>query len=266
MGAAYISYDKLTFQSDFIFCHTLEAHADLCKELAELTTGRKIDRIVEVEQQKSIKESVDGKGVRFDVVFKDDMSTIYDVEMQTSSGDDLPRRARYYQSMADLETLRKGEKYSSLKDTYIIFICTFDPFDKGCARYVAKTHIKGHGGTPYDDGVEKIFLNTEYKTMNVSKKLKQFLDYIRTGMISNNFTREIEKVVNNLKNDSVRRDEYMTLCEKFDNYREEGRQEGRIEGIIETLKKLVIDGTITIADAAKQAGMTVDDFKLKAGL
>ena len=262
MGAVFISYDKLTFQSDFIFCHTLEAHEDLCKEIAELTTGREIDRIIEVEQQKSIKESIYGKGVRFDVVFKDDMSTIYDVEMQTSSGDDLPRRARYYQSMADLETLRKGEKYSSLKDTYVIFICTFDPFNKGRARYVAKTYLRGHGGTPYDDGVEKVFLNTEYKTMNVSKKLKQLLDYIRTGTISNDFTREIEKAVNDLKHDSVRRDEYMTLCEKFDTYREEGRQ----EGIIETLKKLVIDGTITIADAAKRAGMTVDDFKLKAGL
>ena len=270
MGAAFIGFDKLTFKSDFIFCHTLEAHPELCRELAELATGREIDRIVEVEQQKSIKESIDGKGVRFDVVFRDDLSRIYDIEMQTSSAGDLPRRARYYQSMADLETLRKGEEYSSLKDTYVIFICTFDPFGKGRAKYIAKTYIKGHSSIPYDDGVEKIFLNTEYRTMNVSGGLRHLLDYIRTGTTSNVFTQELEKAVSDLKRDSERRDEYMTLCEQFNSYKEEGlkegRKEGRKEGALETLKNLVLDKVLTPSEAAERAGMTPDDFAIKAGL
>lgn len=43
--------------------------------------------------------------------------------------------------------------------------------------------------------------------------------------------------------------------------RSEGRAEGRDEGKIVTLCELVIDGMLTIEQAAKKAGMTVEQFK-----
>ena len=65
-------------------------------------------------------------------------------------------------------------------------------------------------------------------------------------------------------------DEARTLAEEradgFDDGFEEGRAEGMYEGIINTLSGLVYDGILTVEDAASRAGMTVDEFKEKAGI
>ena len=44
---------------------------------------------------------------------------------------DFPERARYYQSVIDMDNLSKGENYTRLKDTYIIFLCLKDVFRRG---------------------------------------------------------------------------------------------------------------------------------------
>ena len=41
----------------------------------------------------------------------------------------------YYQGAIDLGLIEKGEHYSKLKKSVIIFICTEDPFDCGLSRY-----------------------------------------------------------------------------------------------------------------------------------
>ncbi len=40
----------------------------------------------------------------------------------------LGKRIRYYESMLNMDTLMKGQDYTLLKDSYIVFICTEDPF------------------------------------------------------------------------------------------------------------------------------------------
>ena len=65
----------------------------------------------------------DGKGIRFDVYTEDEKNTVYDIEMQTTSQKDLPKRSRYYQGMVDLNLIERGAKFKQLKNSYIIFIC-----------------------------------------------------------------------------------------------------------------------------------------------
>ena len=64
-------------------------------------------------------------------------------------------------------------------------------------------------------------------------------------------------------------DEARTLAEEradgFDDGFEEGRAEGEIK-LLSTLLGIVSDGILTIEDAASRAGMTVDEFKEKAGI
>ena len=66
--------------------------------------------------------------MRLDAFLKDGMNTVYNVEMQTSDFEDLPKRSRYYHSIIDAEHLQKGQDYSELGDSYVIFICTKDIF------------------------------------------------------------------------------------------------------------------------------------------
>ena len=45
--------------------------------------------------------------------------------------------------------------------------------------------------------------------------------------------------------------------------RQEGREEGREEGRLQTLSDLVKEGILTLAEAAKRAGLPVSDFKTR---
>ena len=56
------------------------------------------------------------------------------------------------------------------------------------------------------------------------------------------------------------------MCDVLDRVEARGKAEGIAKGIIDTLASLVKKGLISLTDAAKEAGMTPDDFKKKAGL
>ena len=47
-----------------------------------------------------------------------------------------PKRSRYYSAVLDVKNLKRGDKYNSLRPSYIIFICQFDYFNQGEAVYV----------------------------------------------------------------------------------------------------------------------------------
>ena len=49
-------------------------------------------------------------------------------ERQVKKKSALGKRSRYYQSQMDMEMLLSGSEYEELPNTYVIFICDFDPF------------------------------------------------------------------------------------------------------------------------------------------
>ena len=88
----------------------------------------KIDHVEYPALQKTINLDIDAKSVRLDIYIVDDKGTVYDIEMQMADTKELPKRARYYQAMMDLEMIDKGEVYKKLKKSFVIFICPFDLF------------------------------------------------------------------------------------------------------------------------------------------
>ena len=60
----------------------------------------------------------------------------FNVEMQTSNTKELAERARYYQGVIDVDCLNSGQHYKELKDSYVIFICIDDIFERGRAKYI----------------------------------------------------------------------------------------------------------------------------------
>ena len=130
--------------------------------------------------------------------------------MQSDREPSLERRIRYYQSGIDREELRKGCFFEELPDSYIIFICDYDPLDQGFAKYERQSHWCGsycesddadnvsndtgdtiHGADRTDqtddklitcnDGAHAILLNSHYTQRNASPAILEFLDYIRTN-------------------------------------------------------------------------------------
>ncbi len=73
------------------------------------------------------------------------INKMIDVELQTYKQDAIGKRTRNYQSMIDIDSLMKGQDYSELLDSYVLFIiCNYDPFEKakdvgfGLPRYTFK--------------------------------------------------------------------------------------------------------------------------------
>ena len=167
-----------------------------------------------------------------DVYFKDENKVI-NVEMQTSNHGDLPRRARYYQAAADIDTTPKGSEYSDLKQNYVVFICTFDPFLQGKPIYNFQNYCITYGiPIPLVDGTEKIFLNTAAKdTTSLDRELRLFYDYIKGKVAQTAFTKELDSSISRLKEEKEERNMYLTYTSRMMEFRRDGFDEGREEGI-----------------------------------
>ena len=221
------TYDELEFTDDFLFCHILMENEDLCIELVEMITGRKIKSIIKPESQKAIRLTYDGKGVRFDVYFEDEENVIYDIEMQASKKYNLRKRSRYYQGMIDLNILGKSKDYETLKDSYIIFICTFDEFGDERHLYTFENVCMENPEIKLDDGAHKIFLCAGGDKDDCSEKMKDFLDYIASKKISGELSKRLQDEVEKSRRHEEWRADYVTLLEHYQEKYDEGFKEGQ---------------------------------------
>ncbi|MCR5469205.1 MAG: Rpn family recombination-promoting nuclease/putative transposase [Lachnospiraceae bacterium] len=230
------TYEELDFTDDFLFCKILTENEKLCIEIAELITGRRISSLVNKANQKSVKATPDGKGVRFDVYFEDDKSVIYDLEMQNSLKPNLPRRTRFYQGMIDRDNLLVGENYEQIKESYVIFICLDDFFEKGRHIYIFENVCLEDTSIHLNDGAHKIFICAKGYMDDCSDKMNEFLSFLVDGKNHGELTGKLITEVENSKQRERWKGEYMLLEEKYREKFNEGREEGLREGEVERAK------------------------------
>ena len=204
--------DALTITDDFIFGVVMR-DPKKCKPLLEMILGVTINKIEYLEPQKSIAERYESKSIRLDVYVADDAGTVYDVEIQIESKKSLPKRTRYYQGMIDLHILEKGEDYASLKKSFVIFICTYDPFGKGRRVYTFENRCIEDTSIALGDEATKIILNAKGTVGEVSEELGNVLSYMDGSAPNSEYTRALDKAVEEIRSDEKWRREYMVLNE-----------------------------------------------------
>ena len=266
--------EELKFTDDFIFCRVMQ-NPDLCKGVIERLLGIKVDKIEYPELQKEIRPYYSAHGVRMDVYVKDS-DRIFDIEMQTSVPDDLPRRMRYYQSMIDIDTLMKGSEYETLKESYVIFLCTKDPFGVGLPVYSFSTVCKEKKDLALNDGINKLFFNASAFASEKNLEIKGFLGYLCSGKPSDTFTEDIEQRVERLKINEIFRSDYMMDALPLHDARKAGLKEGIALGekrgilagernkAISATRKLLEMNLLTIEQIAAATQLSVDEvLKIK---
>ena len=159
------------------------------------------------------------------------LKTVYNIEMQTTSNKNIPKRMRYYQGMIDLNILEKGEDYRSLKKSFVIFVCTFDLFGQGRHVYTFENRCVQDLELPLSDDTVKIILNTKGILDDVSIEMKSLLDYIDGKEPEDDFTKELDDAVNEVRDNEKWRLEYMTLQMSYQEKYEMGVQDGIEQGI-----------------------------------
>ena len=206
--------EELTIVDDFMFGAVM-SDSRYCKPLLELALGVKIRKIEYPESQKAINERYVSKSVRLDVYVEDDAGTVYDVEIQTTDKKNLPRRTRYYQGMIDLRILEKGGDYKALRKSFVIFICTYDPFGRGRWVYTFENLCREDTRIALDDGAAKVILNTKGCVGEISADLKALLRYMDGAAPESEYTRALDSAVMEIRMDEKWRRDYMLLSEKF---------------------------------------------------
>ena len=233
------SFEELRFSDDFMFGKVMEDN-ELCRQVLERLLQRPVGKLTEVQTQKEFKHTSEGKPIRLDVYNEDSEGKIYDAEMQnlnrkTVESHQLPKRSRYYQGSIDVDFLEKGNSYKKLPECSIMFICTFDPFEKGLCKYTFHERCDEKPEICLDDGTVKIFYNCSYKGEDIPDELKLFYDYVENGHPNDELSRKIEEAVDKGRCNETWRSQYMKeriyLQDARDEAYEEGREEGRVQGI-----------------------------------
>ncbi len=239
---------ELTIKDNFMFGAVM-INEDNCKGLLERVLEIPIER-VDVSKEKSMVYHPEYKGVRLDVYAKDEKQTRYNVEMQVEKKPALGKRSRYYQSQMDMEMLLAGEDYKELPNTYVIFICDFDPFGEGKYRYTFQSMCKESENADLKDGRTILFLNTHGKNeCEVPKELVTLLQYMKEDLEGSEkefhdpYVGQLQKFIRDIKGNREMEERFMIfeemLKEEHTAGREEGREEGRAEGC-EAVKALLL--------------------------
>lgn len=235
---------ELTLKDDFMFAAVMLSEEN-CRSFLEMTLGFPIAK-VEVSREKSIVYHPEYRGVRLDVFARDEKSTRYNIEMQAVRKPALGRRVRYYHGQIDKDALRSGEDYLNLPDTYVIFICDFDPFGKRKYCYTFENCCRECPDVDMQDGAKSIFLSTCGENEGeVPKELVNFLQFVKAdleesmGDFGDEYVRQLQNSIRQIKGSLEMEERFMTLEELLKDERAEGREEGRAEGIAESILELL---------------------------
>lgn len=225
----------MTIKDDFMFGAVM-CDPENCKGLLERVLDIQIEQVV-VDRQKNLVYNPEYKGVRLDIIAKDENQTHYNVEMQVVRRAGLVKRTRYYHSQIDMELLLSGMDYQQLPATYVIFICDFDPFERGRHRYSFEQYDR-ESAFALEDGIRTVFLNTKGQNREeISKDLGELLHFINDDRqeSSDPYILQLKRSISEIKQSREMGERYMLLKDMLKDERAEGRAEGLAEGRAEII-------------------------------
>jgi len=255
-------YEELTFTDGFMFYLTMQ-DKEICKGVIERLLGIKIKRIEYVNAEHTMKIDYNAKSIRLDVYAQAD-DKIYDVEIQTYDENDIGKRLRYYQSVIDIDCLKKGEYYSELKESIIIFISTKDILGKGLPRYTFSNICHENKSIELNDKSLKVIYNLKSDFSSLSENEKELLNFMSNGNAKSDFTKKIDNTIQRLKKQESWRRQYMTWEMTMMHERREGIAEGIQQGArekaIEAARNL-IKNNVDINIIANSLEISIEEVK-----
>ena len=210
-----------------------------CQYLIEKVLHIPIKKILHIVAERHTNSPrISSKSIRLDVYVEILDGTVIDLEMQvTGKGSTIYRDA---ESLISMDMLRRGMNYPELRKSFVVFICTFDPYGKGLPVYHFTYRCKEDDALQMGDLTENIFLNAKAADNTEDKELAAFLRYVNSGLAQNKFTQEIDEETKRVRNDTKWRERIVTwemdlrIMEK--RAHEKGKQEG-LQEVAEALRK-----------------------------
>lgn len=260
-------YEQLHITNRFMF-NKVMSDKKLCSKVLQCLTGKEISEIKSIVTENCIEITEDSRGVRYDVYVEDADDRVFDAEMQNfKNNGEMPLRSRYYQSMIDLVMMSSGQRFTKLKESYVIFICNFDPFGIGERCYEFSNRSGDTGEVALGDKRSIIIYNIAGKPNKLHPEANEFLDYAKDGTITGSLADILDGAVKDARHNKEWRAEYMMhmayYWDVIDEGREIGIEEGEAKLLVEHVNRYMNNTGASLEDTLKLLGETMDDY-LKA--
>ena len=259
-------WEDLTITDDFMFSQVMK-DKEICKNVVETILGIKVGKIKFLTSQHEIEINPEAKTITMDVYLRDEKKVI-NVELQNGHRLELPKRSRFYQAAADIDNTPPGGIYSRMKDNYVIFICTFDPFLQGKAFYKFENLcLDCKPPLPLRDGTYKLFLNTAAEDLTLlDPELKLFYDYIHKGRADGNLAKTIDDKIARIKKNIEVRGKYMTYTTRIAEAKSEAFEDGFSAGEEHGISLGITQAKLETAKNALSMNLTLEQVANLTGL
>lgn len=146
----------------------------------------------------------------------------------------------------DMDILVKGCNYAELPDSYVIFLCDFDPFGAGKYRYTFQITCREAENIFLKDGRCIVFLNTRGEnSKDVPKELVSFLKFVHADLkesqkdFQDDYVRHVQKSVTHIRESREMEERFMLLELLLEDERREGQKQGEEEGQLKMAKEML---------------------------
>ena len=211
--------------NNFIFYKVFRNNPKECKHLLELLLGFKISRIV-MSQEETILTDPNSKGIRMDIYIQTKNECI-DLELQAIDTKELSERARYYQSVMDVDILKAGKFYKELKTSYVVFLCMTDVFGNGLPVYSFETLCIQNPAIRMNDRTYKHFFIANNYDKIENENQRRFFKLLAKGESEDTFTKRLSSLIEEAKQNSQWKVQFM----EYERQRAYDRAAGYEQGL-----------------------------------
>ena len=226
----------------------------VCQEIISTVMGQDIE-VVNVIPQDSI-ENLQGRSVRLDCLCKLKGGIYVDVEVQKPNNDDHEASVRYNASVVTANQTPKSTKFKDVAQVIVIYITKFDIFGDELPIYHIDRIVRETGKTR-TDGFTEIYVNAAVKNYDdeLNSNVSDLMDLFTARKKLNpekfpEFSKRKDMFVNTEKGENE-------MCEKVDQLARQREQ----EAVLMTLFRGVEAGGIKVTFAAKEANLSLNEFK-----
>ena len=139
----------LTMMSD-AFMRTVLKEKACTEHILQIIMGQPDLKIIDQVIQQDYK-NLQGRSAILDCVAIDNYGNLINVEVHQEKEEACPKRARYYSGLLDTNTLKRGQSFKDLPDSYVIFITKTDVLGYGLPVYHIRRSIN-ENSADFQDG------------------------------------------------------------------------------------------------------------------
>ena len=248
----------LTLFDDDLMSRVFDNNIEATELLLRIIFKRPI-KVVKAKGQEEIRSfSVDGRTIRLDIMAVDSDGKKIDIEVQTTSDGSDVKRARYHSSLLDSGMLKKGQKFSEIRDSYVIFIYKHDKFQEGLPVYHLSRFVE-ETGKKVNDGSNIIYVNGTYAGNDDLGKL--LADFRQPDASKINF-KELADGVRYFKEEGG----WENMCEAVEKYAEKkseiAEKRGTLNGKTDLIIGIMAENNLSLDEALNLSGVKGEERSL----